>query len=388
MCFIRFCFPKFSLLKLCCFCFCCKNIIGYLVEGPAHDLLAKRRKEKRIRENKIRKDLDEALPTDIINNWCVACKSTKAWRIVLRTCKHPLCIICGLNYIRYWIQERSRSTIRCPKRLCCSDIHPNDIYALLDDANEDLDMFMIKENRQWLLFKYERDNYINGLGGDGNLRQCPICLNAYQKLPGCKYVQCPFPLCKTWFCFECGLPIDTIQHFTQHACTVGWGDIVYHVKPLATILSLWGCELIIISPLIIIFLIVLFPLGTFFLIPKTIIKEMRRGRKKFDGVNDIRLWIFVLKLSFYMPLLLILCCFLSIGTFFSGVVLAFLFFMLSCIKMIPPASNTIILLDKFAKCLALLGVDMCCQLIQAAKQDRILNIVEEDLRFTKFVVNY
>uniref|UniRef100_A0A0N4ZXZ5 RING-type domain-containing protein n=1 Tax=Parastrongyloides trichosuri TaxID=131310 RepID=A0A0N4ZXZ5_PARTI len=383
MCFVRFCFPRISFLKLCCFCFFCKNICGYIAEGPAHDLLARKRREKRKRENKIKKDLDETPPSDIINFWCVSCKSTETWRIVLRTCKHPVCIYCILNYIRYWIQERSRSAILCPKRLCCSDIHPNDIYALLDEDNEDMDMFMPKENRQWLLFKYERDNYWNGLGGEGNVRQCPICLNAYQRWPGCKYVQCVFPPCRTWFCFECGLPIDTLQHYTQHACTIGWGDIIYHVKPLATILALWGCELAIISPFVVIFLIILFPLGTFYLIPKTIIKEMKRGKKNFDGIKDVRLWIFVLKLSFYMPLLLILSFFLTIGTFFTGFILTILFFMLTCIKMIPPVSNAIIVLDKFSKVLALLGIDMACQLIQAAKQDRILNREEEDLRFTQ-----
>ncbi|CEF65297.1 Hypothetical protein SRAE_1000355000 [Strongyloides ratti] len=383
MCFIRFFFPRIQIFKILCFCFCWKYFIGYLVEGPAHDLLNKRRKKKYEREKNIKKDLDETSPSNIINNWCVICKSTNTWRIILRTCKHPLCILCALHYISYWIQERSRSTIRCPKRLCCSDIHPNDIYALLDEDNSDLDMFMNKFNRQWLLYKYERDNYFNGLGGDGNILQCPICLNAYQKLPGCKYVQCVFPSCETWFCFECGLPIDSLQHFTQHACTVGWGDIIYHVKPLATILSLWGCELVIISPVVVFFLIVLFPLGTFFLIPKTIIQEMRKGKKKFDGVRDVHLWIFVLKLSFYIPLLLILCLFLTIGTFGTSFILVIMFYMLSFIKMIPPVSNAIILLDKFSKILALLGIDICCQLIQAAKQDRILNIVEEDLRFTQ-----
>uniref|UniRef100_A0A0K0EC55 RING-type domain-containing protein n=1 Tax=Strongyloides stercoralis TaxID=6248 RepID=A0A0K0EC55_STRER len=383
MCFIRFCLPRIPILKILCLCFCWRYALGYLAEGPAHDLLDRRRKKKRERERNIRKDFDEAPPSDIINNWCILCKSTNTWRIVLRTCKHPLCIVCGLDYINYWIQERSRCAIRCPKRLCCSDIHPNDIYALLDEDNEDLNMFMIKPSRQWLLFKYERDNYWNGLGGDGNVRQCPICLNAYQKLPGCKYVQCVFPSCNTWFCFECGLPIDSFQHFTQHACTVSWGDIIYHVKPLATILSLWGCELILISPIVVIFLIIFFPLGTFFLIPRNIIQEMRRGKKKFDGVKDVRLWIFVLKLSFYLPLLLILCTFLTIGTFFTSFILVVMFFMLSFIRMIPPASNTIILLDKFSKILALLGIDICVQLIQAVKQDRILHVEEEDLRFTQ-----
>uniref|UniRef100_A0AC35U4G4 RING-type domain-containing protein n=1 Tax=Rhabditophanes sp. KR3021 TaxID=114890 RepID=A0AC35U4G4_9BILA len=384
MCLLRFCCPFKALLGLCSFCVLCNICKGLLQEGAAYNLKRKRGRDKELREANLIPDLTDGPPSIIYNHWCIVCKTPYTWRIVLRNCEHPVCLHCALNYTRYWIQEKSRVTIKCPKRLCCHDIHPNDIYALLDEENEDLDMFMAKKHRQWLLFKYERDNYWVGLGGEGNVRQCPICLNAYQKWPGCNYVQCVFPACKSWFCFQCGLPIDTIQHFCQGSCSVGFNDIAHHAKPLGIILSLWGCELFLITPLIFIFLLAIFPLGAFYYVPQAIIKEMRRGKEKFkQGSDDERFWLLIIRLSLYMPFILILCCVLAIGTFFASIVLCIMYLQITCVKMIPPVSNVYSLLERFSRGFAFFGIDMGLQLIQAARQDRLNDIIEEDLRFVE-----
>ncbi|KAE9553857.1 hypothetical protein FO519_002945 [Halicephalobus sp. NKZ332] len=107
---------------------------------------------------------------------CVKCFQNSVWRMLLRNCNHVICVGCGLEYLRIWIKDEHKARIKCPKNSCGFRIHENDIRALLDKNNSDLDPFLCPSKRDWLLFHHDQDVIRYALGGDNFSQQCPLCL--------------------------------------------------------------------------------------------------------------------------------------------------------------------------------------------------------------------
>ncbi|VDN55205.1 unnamed protein product [Dracunculus medinensis] len=137
---------------------------------------------------------------------CECCKRGDVWRLQLRQCEHFVCIAC------YWIKERGKARIKCPSARCKTRIHENDIDAILDAENHDLNEFMQLEHREWLLHEHRKQIILYAFGG--NAVQCPLCKSMYGEYIGCNYVQCVNIRCRQKFCWSCGHPIDSFQHFT------------------------------------------------------------------------------------------------------------------------------------------------------------------------------
>ncbi|MCP9259569.1 hypothetical protein DINM_002506 [Dirofilaria immitis] len=111
---------------------------------------------------------------------CCKCKKYNAWRIKLRQCGHFVCVACILIHLKYWIKEENKARIKCPKKTCPKRIYENDIDAVLDPENDDLEA-------------------------------------VYTEYDGCNFVQCVNIRCKQRFCWMCNEPAESLQHFAKIA---------------------------------------------------------------------------------------------------------------------------------------------------------------------------
>ncbi|KHJ88733.1 hypothetical protein OESDEN_11471 [Oesophagostomum dentatum] len=81
------------------------------------------------------------------------------------------------------------------------------------------------DHRQWLQYYHNKDVIYYALGGNDQVKQCPLCKSMYTEKPGCSYVTCANLRCRTRFCWQCGDPIESITHFAGQTCRVGYEDI-------------------------------------------------------------------------------------------------------------------------------------------------------------------
>lgn len=58
---------------------------------------------------------------------------------------------------------------------CKQRFHENDIRLLLDRNNNTLNIFLNQSERQYLLYKHDKEIIFYGLGGRELARQCPQC---------------------------------------------------------------------------------------------------------------------------------------------------------------------------------------------------------------------
>lgn len=65
--------------------------------------------------------------------------------------------------------------IQCVDDNCKKYIHENDIVKLLDTTNNELDEFIDKFERQYLLYRHDKETIFYALGGGELARQCPQC---------------------------------------------------------------------------------------------------------------------------------------------------------------------------------------------------------------------
>jgi hypothetical protein len=77
--------------------------------------------------------------------------------------------------LQWWIKEKEKPRIKCPKDKCPVRIHENDVRALLDERNTSLDAYVGKSQREWLLHRHDKHVIAYALGGEGRCRQCPLC---------------------------------------------------------------------------------------------------------------------------------------------------------------------------------------------------------------------
>ena len=124
---------------------------------------------------------------------CIVCSTTQPEQLfpVLRSCRHSnFCVDCLRQYLRTEICE-SRPDIRCPQ--CNVAIHPNDIVAIIDNAE--------------LASKYEAFMIRQVLSRDRDARWCPAPDCSFAVLaPGCAacpHLVCQHPQCGASFCYLC-----------------------------------------------------------------------------------------------------------------------------------------------------------------------------------------
>ncbi|VDN27507.1 unnamed protein product [Gongylonema pulchrum] len=142
---------------------------------------------------------------------CCKCKECNVWRIKFRNCGHFACVACALLHLQYWIADENKARIKCVKRTCPKRIHENDIDALLDVENTDLDIYMEKAERDELLYEHRKQSIYYAFSG--MVKRCPLCKSIYMEYDGCHFVQCVNLRCKQRFCWMCNEPIDSLQHF-------------------------------------------------------------------------------------------------------------------------------------------------------------------------------
>lgn len=78
-----------------------------------------------------------------------------------------------MHKLQFWISEKNKARIKCPKRKCPKRIHENDIDAMLDIMNDDLNWFMMKRERNYLLHQHRKQSIFYAFGN--RVKQCPLC---------------------------------------------------------------------------------------------------------------------------------------------------------------------------------------------------------------------
>ncbi|EJW88816.1 hypothetical protein WUBG_00279 [Wuchereria bancrofti] len=212
---------------------------------------------------------------------CCKCKELNAWRIKLRQCGHFVCVTCILEHIKYWIEEENKVRIKCAKRTCPKRIHENDIDAVLDPDNDDLETFMKRAKREYLLHEHRKHSIYFAFGG--LIQRCPLCKALYTEYNGCNFVQCVNIRCKQRFCWLCNEPTESLQHFAGGRCKLGWDDLFKICFILKFLAFTEGCLLIIFLPLVSTTLIYFGPLLVLITFPYYIIlllRECMRGMGK------------------------------------------------------------------------------------------------------------
>uniref|UniRef100_A0A1I7S693 RBR-type E3 ubiquitin transferase n=1 Tax=Bursaphelenchus xylophilus TaxID=6326 RepID=A0A1I7S693_BURXY len=110
---------------------------------------------------------------------------------ILRNCDHRPCKRCLIRYLQIEIME-SRISLACPE--CITELHPNDIQAVL------------KIDPQ-LILRYERFMIRKVLITEGDVRWCPAPDCDYAVIASgcaaCPQLECQRPGCGTLFCYHC-----------------------------------------------------------------------------------------------------------------------------------------------------------------------------------------
>uniref|UniRef100_A0A7E4VSB2 RING-type domain-containing protein n=1 Tax=Panagrellus redivivus TaxID=6233 RepID=A0A7E4VSB2_PANRE len=301
------------------------------------------------------------------------CHETNTWRLYLRNCKHIVCVSCGLEYIRHWIQDRQKARIKCPKKSCKRRIYPSDIDALLNPQNPDLDHFMPLSSREWLQYHHDRDVISYGLGGDGMAQQCPLCKNMYAKMDGCNYVRCSNLRCNQWFCFICGDPVASFQHFTKNQCKVGWDDVyklTYFLRFVLMSQTMTNC---LIMPFVSLSILVGIPLGTVIAFPYFIFKSLERCAIQ-KGSSILRVYFIMAALT---PVILPFSLILGIGSIFTVLPILFAYLVLSAVKCFPVVGQFMKILDYLSTALGVAGFGDWKTILRDAKAARLELEAEE-----------
>ncbi|KAM3723408.1 Uncharacterized protein ACO02O_06649 [Dirofilaria immitis] len=179
---------------------------------------------------------------------CCKCKKYNAWRIKLRQCGHFVCVACILIHLKYWIKKENKARIKCPKKTCPKRIYENDIDAVLDPENDDLEVFMKKAERERLLHEHRKHTIYHAFGD--LIRRCPLCKAVYTEYDGCNFVQCVNIRCKQRFCWMCNEPAESLQHFASRQCKLGWDDLFKICFILKFLTFTEGCLLFIFLPFV------------------------------------------------------------------------------------------------------------------------------------------
>uniref|UniRef100_A0AC35FX86 Uncharacterized protein n=1 Tax=Panagrolaimus sp. PS1159 TaxID=55785 RepID=A0AC35FX86_9BILA len=297
-----------------------------------------------------------------------------------------ICIFCGIEYIREWIQEKDKTRIKCPKKSCRIRIHENDIKALLDSENRALDIFLAQPQREWLQFKHDKDVIGYALGAPKYGKQCPLCMvrfssltkicpvfdinqkNFYAKIDGCNFVRCSNLRCNQWFCFCCGDPVQSWQHFSQGGqCRVSWDDVYKLTYLLRFIVFSDACTNFLLIPIAWLGIWIFLPLFVLIGFPYFSL----RGILKLQFAAAIPLAILA------SPFIFATSVILFFGTFLTAFPLYFVYIIISVIKCIPPATHIFKVMDYAAKGAGIFGFGNWKQILMDSRDARFELEVEK-----------
>ncbi|VDK82780.1 unnamed protein product [Litomosoides sigmodontis] len=281
---------------------------------------------------------------------CCKCKRLSVWRIKLRQCGHFACIECILEHLQYWIKEESKARIKCLKRTCPKRIHENDIDAVLDPQNNDLDIFMKRSRREYLQHEHRKHSIYYAFGG--LIKRCPLCKALYTEYDGCNFVECVNIRCKQRFCWACNEPTESLQHFVGGGCKLGWDDLFRICFILKFLAFTEGCFLIIFVPLVSTTLLYFGPLFVLFTLPYQIISLFRECMRRLDKPP----WaVTALAVSLY-PFMMLASVPFAVGSLLFLIPLSTAYCAIAIVKCIPVfsrACDILYLLSTFAGCFGL-----------------------------------
>ncbi|KHN77780.1 Uncharacterized protein Tcan_03523 [Toxocara canis] len=226
------------------------------------------------------------------------------------------------------------------------------------------------EQREWLLYQH-RKNYIQYAFG-GQVKPCPLCKSLYAEYDGCHYVQCVNLRCLQHFCWQCGQPIDSFQHFTGGTCKVGWDDIWKLSYLLRFLFYTDGCILMIITPIILPALAYFVPLIIVFLFPYYALHIIRG---KMREMNRTPLEITAAVAILY-PIILVTCLPLAIGSFIFILPAQATLALVVAVKNIPMVSKAFDIFYCAEMIFGCFGLDSWRTLLRDSKEARRLKEVE------------
>ncbi|KAH7726867.1 hypothetical protein AAVH_05754 [Aphelenchoides avenae] len=281
-------------------------------------------------------------------------------------------------YLKTWIAEAKKARIKCPFGACSKRIHENDIRVVLSSAEEHAGCTVPSDEREKLQVLHDKHVILYALGGSERCRQCPGCLNLYSKLDGCHYVRCANLQCNTWFCYECGQPIKSWQHFTQLECMVGWDDVYKVTYFLRFFITTNPVVLLCMTPSMLITAFFILPWFVCVYFPVLILRGIYRKEHASNGTNDDN--AFLLKAIVLSPLLLIAGASLGIGTFFTAIPLAFLCIAALIAKSIPPFTHISTVIELIARFAAVFGISEWRELLRDTREAREQMEVDKEHR--------
>ncbi|TKR76846.1 hypothetical protein L596_017923 [Steinernema carpocapsae] len=308
---------------------------------------------------------------------CCKCGKNDVWRIEMRDCSHQICIACFVMYLRYAIQDKGKARIKCPKTRCHIRVHENDINAILDRKNPDMDLFMKKQQREWLQHKHNEDVIVYALGDKEQCRKCPICLNFYGIEPGCNYVRCANLQCMTWFCWKCAKPCKSWQHFAETDCNVSYDDMWKQAYWLRFLLFADPSFVMCSSPCICFLLVSVLPWTVAIGIPYQIIKGWHEKLENNQATSAQEWKWFLVKTIICLPFLIVLAMLVAPFSLCLFCPTALAYCALAWARQIPPIDKFFMVLDYVAAGLAMFGFGNLPRMVKDMKEAKYAVAVEK-----------
>ncbi|KJH50582.1 hypothetical protein DICVIV_03256 [Dictyocaulus viviparus] len=267
---------------------------------------------------------------------CVECHQLKCVRIRLRQCGHISCVRCLLEHLTFWIRNKSKARIKCIKTTCTTRIHENDINAVLDEQENGLDFFMPLDHRQWLQYYHNKDVIYYALGGNDQVKHCPLCKSVYVEREGCNYVTCANLRCRTRFCWQCGEPVESIMHFTGEKCRVGYDDIERSLFWVRLAIDVRAIALILYTPVFFLACIIGIPLFVFFAFPTFLAQRIyNNATEKSDYLTSMERIFVIFKMTSIAVASLPVALFLSLSSIATSLLVFAVYICFVILKITP-----------------------------------------------------
>uniref|UniRef100_A0A915PJ69 RING-type domain-containing protein n=1 Tax=Setaria digitata TaxID=48799 RepID=A0A915PJ69_9BILA len=296
---------------------------------------------------------------------CCKCKQGNVWRIKLRQCEHFACITCVLIHLKHWIEEESKARIKCPKGSCPKRIHENDIDAVLDPDNEDLEVFMSRSKREHLLHEHRKQSIYYAFGG--LIQRCPLCT-----LRG-----------------VCWMQLRAMHQYKMQAtvllgrgCKLGWDDL-FKICFLFKFLAFTEGFLLFISlPLVGTTLIYFGPLLVLIMLPYQVTLLIRECLRRMDSSP---LAVTVMTVSLY-PILLLASVPFAVGSLLFLIPMSVAYCTIAIIKCIPSCSracDVLYIISMLAGCIGLNQWRVILRENYEANRQRELAIAREEAEMSE-----
>ncbi|VDK25486.1 unnamed protein product, partial [Anisakis simplex] len=302
--------------------------------------------------------------------YCVRCRRQDVWRIELRQCQHRLCVACAIVHLKYWIGTQHKARIKCAERSCPVRIHENDIDALLDASNEDLNAYMPCSERELLLYKHRKQSIEYAFGGQ--TKRCPLCKSMYAEYDGCRYVECVNLRCLQKFCWNCNEPINSYQHFALHGCKVGWLD-VWKISYLPRFFIVTeGCILFMIAPIVLPAFAYLSPFVITFLFAYYSTSWIRQKLRQKNWAP----YLITLTVALLFPVLMVVAIPLAFGAYIFIFPFSFTYAVMTAFKMIPFVSKIFDAYSLIGTALSCVGLNDWGTLVRESREAKRLEEVK------------